>query len=150
MSRSDPYVEPLEQPESDFFWERARQHELWLKHCDDCARTFFYPRDLCPKCFSRRTRWIVSNGIGVLYSFAIVHRSPAPPLDGSVPYVIALVDLAEGARMPTSLVNVACDPSAIRIGMRVEAVYDDINDSTTLIRFQPSERARETRATDGT
>ncbi len=129
--------EPLAQPESDFFWEQAKKGALWLKHCDDCDRCFFYPRALCPRCFSRQTRWIPSKGEGVLYSFAIVHRAPAPAFADRAPYVIALVDLDEGARMPTSLIDVACDPKAIRIGMEVEAVYDAVTDETTLIRFRP-------------
>lgn len=129
---------PVPQPETELYWERARAHELWLMHCDDCEQPYFYPRPICPRCFSRNTRWVRSSGRGTLYAFAIVHRPPTPAFRERVPYVAALIELEGGARLPSTLVDVAPDPAGIRIGMPVEVVFDDISDAFTLPRFRPS------------
>jgi uncharacterized OB-fold protein len=133
-----PVPSPVPQPETDFYWERARAHELWLMHCDDCGQSHFYPRPICPLCFSRNTKWVQSSGRGKLYAFTIVHRGPTPAFQDRVPYVAALVQLDDGPRLPTTLVDVAPDPSAIHIGMALEVVFDDVTDAVTLPRFRPS------------
>ncbi len=133
-----PITPPVPQPESDFYWEKCRQHELWLRHCKDCDQAFFYPRDLCPENLCRDTDWIQSSGKGTLYAFAIVHRGPIPAFRDKVPYVTAMVELEEGARMPTNLVEVEPDPAKIKIGMAVEVVFDDLNDTISLPKFRPA------------
>lgn len=135
-----PYSLPLPQPqpESDFYWEKTKVHELWLKRCDDCQRAFFYPRAICPNCFSRNTRWLQSSGRGTLYAFAIVHRPPSPAWQEKVPYVAALVELEDGVRLPTNLVDVEPDPAKIKIGMPVQVVFEDVTDKITLPKFRPA------------
>src|SRR2546422_2063984 len=100
--QTPPKPLPAPQPESDFYWEKARAHELWLRHCNDCNSTYFYPRDICPDCFSRNTTWVQSSGEGSLYSFAIVHRAPTPAFGDIVPFVVAFVEVEGGARIPTN------------------------------------------------
>ena len=136
---SQPYKKPLPtpQPESDFYWQKAREHELWLRRCDDCQKAFFYPRDICPTCFSRNTSWTRSSGRGRLHTFGIVHRSPHPGFRGDVPYVVAIVELEDGVRFPTNLIGVDPDPAAIRIGMAVSVTFDDVTDDVTLPKFKP-------------
>ena len=101
-----PYTKPVPVPqgESDYYWEKAKAHELWLRNCGDCNQAYFYPRDICPHCFSRNTSWIQASGKGTLHTFAIVHRAPTPAFRDDAPFVVAMVDLEEGARMPTNLV----------------------------------------------
>ena len=136
---SQPYAKPLPtpQPESDFYWAKACEHELWLRRCDDCEKAYFYPRDICPACFSRNTSWTRSSGRGRLYSFGIVHRSPHPAFRAEVPYVVAIVELEDGVRFPTNLVGVVSDPEAIRVGMAVEVTFDDVTGDVTLPKFRP-------------
>lgn len=129
---------PTPQPETEYYWARARAHELWLMRCDDCATTYFYPRPICPACFSRNTRWVPSSGRGTLHAFSIVYRPPRPAFQDWVPYVIALVELEGGARIPTNLVEVVPDPSAIRIGMPLEVVFEDVTPEVTLPKFRPA------------
>jgi len=126
---------PVPQPESDFYWEKCKAHELWLRHCMSCDSTYFYPRDICPKCFSRATDWIKSSGRGTLHTFAIVHRAPTPAFNA--PYVVAVVELEGGARMPTNLVQVTPDPATIKCGMPVEVVFEDLDDKIALPKFKP-------------
>ena len=130
---------PIAQPESEFYWEKARQHELWLRRCDDCETAYFYPRDICPHCFSRRTSWIRSSGMGTLHAFSVVYRAPHPCFKDSVPYVAAVIELDEGVRIPSNLVDVDVDPKNIRIGMAVEVVFDDVTEEVTLPKFRPAD-----------
>ena len=135
---SIPITPPLPQPESDFYWEKCKAHELWLRHCRACDNTYFYPRDICPECFSRDTDWVQSSGRGTLYAFAIVHRGPVPAFRDRVPYIAALVELEGGARMPTNLVDVEPDPANVKIGMTVQVTFDDLNGDISLPKFRPA------------
>ncbi len=140
MTTQQPYRRPLpvSQPEYDFYWEKAKAHELWIMHCDDCNKAYFYPRPICPLCFSRNTRWMQSSGKGSLLAFAIVHRAPTPAFADMVPFVTAIVELEDGARFPTNLVQVEPDQSKIKVGMPVEVVFDDVTENVTLPKFKPA------------
>lgn len=127
---------PIPQPESDFYWEKAKAHELWLTHCDDCNSTYFYPRPICPGCFSRNTKPVQSSGKGTIYTYAIVHRAPLPGWRDDVPYIVAQVELEGGARMPTNIVGVEPDPANLKVGMAVEVVFDDVTEKITLPKFK--------------
>ena len=129
---------PVKQPESDFYWEKAQAHELWVQKCNDCDKAYFYPRDFCPACGSRNVEWIQASGRGTLHTFAIVHRAPVPAFRDRVPFVVAMVDLDEGARMPTNLIGVEPDPAHIQVGMPVEVAFEDLTDEITLPMFRPA------------
>src|SRR5215212_5651767 len=120
---------PAPQPETDFYWEKARAHELWLMHCTDCDQAYFYPRSICPHCFSRNPEWRQASGRGTLHSFAIVNRGPTPAFRDHVPYVTAIVDLEEGPRIPTNIVNVEPSPANIQVGMALVVTFDDVTDT---------------------
>ncbi|MBI4233857.1 MAG: Zn-ribbon domain-containing OB-fold protein [Chloroflexi bacterium] len=129
---------PVPQPESDFYWQKCKEHELWVRRCKECQRTYFYPRDICPNCFSRNTEWSKTSGKGKLYSYAIAHRAPMPAFQAMTPYVIALVELEGGARMPTNLIGVEPDPAKIRCDMPVEVVFEDVDEKISLPKFRPA------------
>jgi uncharacterized OB-fold protein len=135
---SIPIPPPMPQPESDFYWEKCKGHELWLRHCKSCDKAYFYPRDICPHCFSRDTDWIQSSGRGTLHTFSIVHRGPTPAFRDRVPYVVAIVEVECGARIATNLVEVEPEPTAIKVGMAVEVVFEDLNDTISLPKFRPA------------
>jgi uncharacterized OB-fold protein len=138
---SQPYNKPLPvpQPEWDFYWEKAKAHELWIMRCDDCNKSYFYPRALCPMCFGRNTRWVQSSGKGTLLGFAIAHRAPTPAFADMVPFVTCIVELEDGARFPSNLVvDGEPDPAKIKVGMAVEAIFDDVTDTITLPKFRPA------------
>ena len=52
-----------------------------------------------------------------------------------MPYVFAFVDLDEGVRLVTNIVD--CDPDAVRIGQRVQARFETIDDDHTVVLFAP-------------
>ncbi|MBI4337717.1 MAG: OB-fold domain-containing protein [Chloroflexi bacterium] len=140
LSRPLPYP----QPESDFYWQKCKQHELWLRWCKDCNRSYFYPRDICPECFSRNTHWVKSSGRATLHTFAVVHRAPIPALRDRAPYVVAIVELEGGARLPTSLVRVEKDPKALMalIGKKdaLEVAFEDVSETISLPVFGPAQQ----------
>ena len=123
-------------PEARPFWDGLRQRRLMLPRCGRCG-PFFYPRRLCPTCHGRDVDWMQASGRGTLYSFSIVHQAMLPAFKVAPPYVLALVQLDEGPRLMTNLVEVEPDPDRIRIGMPVEIVYEDLGDSVTLALFRP-------------
>jgi uncharacterized OB-fold protein len=129
---------PTIQPEWETYWQKAKQHELWLMRCNDCKQAYFYPRAICPKCFSRNTEWFRSSGKGTLYAFAIVHRPPMPAFREDTPYVAAYIELEGGVRLPTNLIDVEPDPEKVKIVMQCEVVFEDVNDRITLPKFRPA------------
>ena len=129
---------PVPQPESEFYWQKLREREIWLRHCTDCDHTYFYPRDFCPRCFSRATEWIKSGGQATLYTFSIVHRVGLAAFKNALPYIAALVELEGGARIPTNLVEIEPDPAKVKIGMKLEPVFIEAADEITLLYFRPT------------
>ena len=133
---------PARNQETSFYWDKCKEHELWVRRCNDCNKAYFYPRDLCPDCFSRNTDWIKCSGRGTLHAFGVVVRPPNRAWADDAPYVVAMVDLEEGCRMPTNLVEVEINPDNlsenINIGMAVEVVWDDRSDEVTVPVFKPS------------
>ena len=72
-----------------------------------------------------------------MHAFTIAHRGTPAAFKSSAPYLVAMVELEEGARMMTNLVGVDPSPEAVRIGMPVEVVFDDVTDAVTLAKFRP-------------
>jgi len=135
---AETYTGPLPKPtpETRPFWEAAKQHRLVIQACDDCGVRYFYPRPLCPACLSRRVRWIDASGRGRLHTFVINHRPPRNfPLPG--PLVLGMVELEEGPRMLTHIVEVTPDPAALRCDMPLEVVFVALTAEITVPKFRP-------------
>jgi len=129
---------PVPQQESDEYWEKAKQGELWLRKCNSCGNAYFYPRDISPCCFSKDTSWIKASGKGSLYTYAIAHRPPHPGFAQDAPYVVALVELEEGPRFPTNIVMDDPTPEKLQIGMPLEVTFEVITEAITLPKFKPA------------
>ncbi|MFC9246611.1 Zn-ribbon domain-containing OB-fold protein [Streptomyces sp. NPDC057136] len=112
-------------PEPDAFtrpyWDAAAQGRLLLRRCGACTRAHHYPREFCPRCWSEDVTWERASGHATLYTWSVVHRNDLPPFGSRVPYTAAVVDLAEGPRMMTELVD--CDASALTIGMPLMVTF---------------------------
>ncbi len=132
-------VPPLSpSPEAEPFWDGCRQHRLMLPYCPACRQFFFYPRALCPGCGSRDVSWRQSAGRGELCTFCVQYQSRLPGFADAAPFVTAIVALAEGPRLMTFLTGVPPDPAAIRCGMPVEVVFEDLPDGNVLPVFRPA------------
>ncbi|MFQ5933394.1 MAG: Zn-ribbon domain-containing OB-fold protein [Dehalococcoidia bacterium] len=132
------YNKPLPQPtpETKPYWDGLKEHKLMIQRCLDCQNAYFYPRPLCPRCFSRNVEWFQASGKGKLYSFVINHR-PAPGFEEDVPYVIAVIELDEGPRMLSNLIGIEPDPDKIKCDIPVRIEYEDVTDEVTLPKFRP-------------
>jgi len=113
-----PDVTPTTAP----YWEAANEGRLLLQECGACDSPIFYPRELCPHCFSSDLGWREASGEGEIFGYSVLHQSPIPAYEGDTPYVIAVVELAEGPRMFTNIVN--CDPSAVSVGAPVMVTFE--------------------------
>lgn len=134
MSRV-PIPEPT--PETRHFWDGTRAGELRLQRCDDCAHVYFPPRPFCPKCNSRNVSVFRASGRGTLYSYVISHRA-VPDSGFEAPYSIAVVELEEGPRLMTNIVDCEQTPEALQLDMPVEVVFHHLSDEIALPRFRPA------------
>jgi uncharacterized OB-fold protein len=134
-------MSPEATPETREFWEGAKRHELRIQRCLDCKRAYFYPRPFCPHCASRNVEWFTASGKGTLYSYVIVHRGP-PGFQDWLPYVIAVVQLQEGPRMMSNVINVEPAPEHLPPDLPLEVTWEQQSDDITLPLFQPAGGAR--------
>ncbi|MEK9198416.1 Zn-ribbon domain-containing OB-fold protein [Ureibacillus sp. FSL E2-3493] len=118
--------------ESKPYWDGLKDHKLLIQQCEDCQQSIFYPRSICPHCFSGQLSWFQANGTGSIYSFTIVHQGYGP-FKGEPPYVVGIVELDEGVRMMTRIIG---DKDEISIGKRVSVVYKEVEEDFVLPYFQ--------------
>ena len=117
------------------YWDAAAEQRLLLRHCADCDATHFYPRPFCPRCWSGDVSWVEASGRATLYTWSVVHRNDLPPFNDRVPYIAAVVDLQEGPRMMTNVVD--CNPDDLRIGMELAVSFEQRSDDVTVPVFRP-------------
>jgi uncharacterized OB-fold protein len=132
------YKKPLPRidEESRGYWEGLVRHELYFQRCRDCGTQRFPPRAVCPVCLSSSTEWVRASGRGTVYSFTVTHQNQSPGFRESLPYVLAVVQLDEGPRMMTNVVE--CAPDDVKVGMAVEVVFEDATPEITLAKFRPA------------
>ena len=124
-------------PETKDFWDGCRNGELRLQKCNDCGGgSYFPPRPFCPRCGSRSVQSYAASGKAVLYSYVINHR-PRPDM-GTEPHAIAVVQLAEGPRMMTNIVNCAQTPEALVLDMPLRVSFSKQSDTISLPFFEPA------------
>jgi uncharacterized OB-fold protein len=127
--------QPRPTPTSEPFWTGLAAQQVRLQQCDDCAGWVYYPRSHCPHCLSPNLTWQDISGEGTLYSFTVAQQPTAPQFVGEEPQLIGVVELKEGVRLNTVMVNVS--PEDLKVGMRVKPVFFQLAD-TTLLYFEPS------------
>ncbi|MBX7161470.1 MAG: Zn-ribbon domain-containing OB-fold protein [Acidimicrobiia bacterium] len=127
---------PEPDPDTEAYWDAAADGRLLLRRCRGCGEHHFYPRPFCPHCWSDDVEWVEASGRATLYTFSIVRRNDLPPWPERVPYVPAVVDLAEGPRMMTNVVG--CDPDDVRIDMDLVLDFRDEDDGVRVPVFRPA------------
>ena len=116
------------------FWSATANGQLLLRRCNSCGEAIWYPRPICPFCHSSDTVFQVAAGLGSIYSFSVVRRSGGE-FTSAVPYVLAYVQLAEGPRMMTNIVD--CVIEDLFVGQEVELIFHKTAGDTALPRFRP-------------
>ncbi len=127
---------PTPTPVSQPFWDGLNEHKVRLQRCNPCGAWIHYPRSRCPTCLSADLSWHQVSGDGVVYTFTITEQPTAPHFADEVPQKLAVVELAEGVRLTTTLTNVP--PADIRVGLAVRPVFDAVDADTTMLRFEPA------------
>ena len=131
--RMEPPVTPVTEP----FWAATRRREFLLQWCRRCDEPIFYPREVCPRCLEAQLEWRPASGRGTVNAVSVQHR-PAMPLpaftDG--PYVVALVELAEGVCVMSNVTG--GPPDEVTVGMPVTLTWETLSDGRNLPQFQPA------------
>lgn len=117
------------------YWDACRRGELLVQRCDRCGECQFYPRGICANCWSNDIRWVRSSGKGTVWTYTVTYQNRTPGFAEEVPYVLALVELEEGVRMFTNIVQ--CQPREVSIGMPVEVTFAAATDQISIPYFKP-------------
>ena len=125
---------PSVSPDTQFFWDGLRDHELRIQRCTACGMLRHPPRPMCPSCNSLAWDHLVASGRGTVHSF-VMPRHPAMPFM-EPDYVVALIELEEGTRVLSNLCEVA--PDQVSIGLPVEVVFVAFDDDLVLHQFRPA------------
>jgi uncharacterized OB-fold protein len=138
VARADiPIIDSASAP----YWDAARQGRLLIAECGACGRVHHYPRPFCPHCWSDDVRPVTASGAGTLYTYSTVYANDLPPFRDRLPYVAAIVELAEGPRVMTTIEGAG--PDGLRVGMAVTASFRPVDaddpESPYLTVFTPSE-----------
>jgi uncharacterized OB-fold protein len=127
--------EPPMSSESTPFWDATRAQRLLVQWCLTCDRPVFYPRAVCPGCLGTDLEWRTSVGTGRVYAVTVEHRPQDPRMASRAPYAIALIDIDDGWRMLSNVVD--CDPSEVTVGMPVSVTWEPLPDGRHLPLFSP-------------
>jgi uncharacterized protein len=126
---------PLVNEETRPYWNFCKKHELRMQRCTDCGHIRFPVSPVCPKCHSMRADWVKLSGKGTVYSFTIYRVAYHPAFKDAIPYVVAIIQLAEGPRMETNIIG--CKVEDVAIEMPVVISFEDITEEVSLPKFKP-------------
>jgi uncharacterized OB-fold protein len=129
-----PVPAPAINPETKPFWDATTEGRLLLRRCTGCQGVIWYPRSICPDCWSSDTEWFDASGRGTVYSYTVNHKGEGPYRDAG-PYVLAYVELDEGPRIMTNILT--DDYAALEVGRGVEVAFSPTPDGeAALPRFR--------------
>ena len=141
MTNKTPKPQPLSQPESDRYWDGLKNEEIWLQRSKATGKFQFYPSQISisdPESGPDGLEWVQASGNSELFTFSIVHAAPHPGFVDDLPYIAALVQLAEDVIVPTNIVGVDPEPEALQIGMALKPVFEHNDGGPTLLKFTPA------------
>ena len=117
------------------FWDATADRQFLIQRCQSCGEAIFYPRASCPVCGSLDLGWEPASGYATVFTYTIARRATHQAFAEAVPYVIAVVELEEGPRVTTNIVD--CEPDAVTIDMPVELTFADEVDGVRIPLFRP-------------
>ena len=115
-------------------WQACRRRQLCFQSCRACAHRWLHAAVVCPRCWAAGTEWIAAAGEAKVFSNAVYRRAYHPAFEPLLPYVVAVVELAEGPRLVSNVVG--ADPADLQVGMSVRLDFLDLED-TALPVFRP-------------
>ena len=117
------------------FFEAAARGELRYQRCPACSHAQFYPRAVCTAC-GADPAWATASGRGTIHTFTVVRQNFMPPFKDELPYVVAMVELAEGVRMMGNVTG--CAPEDVHVGMAVEAYAVECEEGLAVPFWRPA------------
>jgi len=138
MSEAKAVQRLLPSPDRDSaeWWKALSRHDFVLQRCNPCEAWRWPPREICNRCGSFDYQWAPASGRGTLASWVVNKQAFLP--DFEIPYVVVNVRLEE--QSDCKLIGGFRGPvEALRGGLPVRAVFEDIADSTTLLLWEPTE-----------
>src|SRR6266540_6241238 len=121
---------PVPSADTQPFWDGCAREQLLLQRCNTCRTVWHPPSPLCPSCFSTDFEWMPASGKGTVYTYSVVHHPFRRVWEPLVPYVLAVIELAEGPHMLSNLVETA--PEAVHIGMGVAVTFQPVSETISL------------------
>lgn len=121
----EPRPTPNVNPETEEYWSAAADERLLVQECQDCGLVYAYPRTYCPDCFSGDVEWVESKGAGEVYTYTTMQQMSGWP-EEDLPLIVAYVELDEGPRITTNIVD--CDPEDVEVGTSVEVQFVETED----------------------
>ncbi|MBO1076894.1 OB-fold domain-containing protein [Roseomonas marmotae] len=121
-------------PDNAPFWNGCREHKIMLPWCRSCDRPHWPPGPVCPYCFEDGLAWRQASGRGVISAWVVVHKAWLPAFKADLPYNAVQVELEEGVRLTGNVVGTPNE--ALRVGLPVQVVFDDVAAEVTLPRFK--------------
>jgi len=136
----EAHVKPLPTPDADSqaYWDGLKDGRLLLQHCGACGHVQLYQQAMCRRCLGTELVHRPASGRATVHSFSVVHRAPGPAFKQDTPYAVLLVELEEGPRMISSLID--ADPMSVDFDMQVELVCEAAGAAAVLPRFRPAGR----------
>ena len=128
-------IEPPVGEASEAFWEATKEQRFLIQRCDACDAAIFYPREVCPQCLSSDSlSWTESEGNGTIYAASVQEKPANPFMADRVPYVVALVELDDGIRLMSNVIN--CPPYDATVGRTVKLTWEPLSDGRHLPQFE--------------
>ena len=119
------------------YWDGLKEHEIRLQVCNVDGRPWYPIGPVCPRCLSDDWSWQPMAGHGVVTTYVVFHKAWAPWLARRTPYAVVQVELDEGPRLTTNVLNLPVDQ--VRIGLEVKALYEQVSEDIVLLQFEPVE-----------
>ena len=126
---------PAINDDNRFFWDGVAQGELRIQRCQACSTLRHPPAPACAACGSLQWDSVKASGRGSVFSYAVPRHPAIPPF--TYPHVVVLVELEEGTRLVSNLIDV--EPEGVDIGMPVEVCFVAAEDDLVLPQFRPAE-----------
>ena len=127
---------PAPGPDDQAFWEGTKRHELLIQRCTSCGTLRFWGKPMCAECNSFDSEAVPASGRGTIWSFTTTYHGWSRAWREAVPYTVVVVQLDEGPRMVSNVVQ--CTPDEVRVDMPLVAVFDDVTPEWTLVKFKPA------------
>ncbi|KAA3633285.1 MAG: Zn-ribbon domain-containing OB-fold protein [Proteobacteria bacterium] len=113
------------------YFDACSEGKLLGQRCTRCGKIHCPPAGMCACSLSAEFESVHLVGTGAIYTFSVIHRPPGPEFSEQVPYVLGVVELDEGPRLVSNIVEL--DPSEIEIGLRVAVRFEPCADNLILV-----------------